>query len=197
MVRAFVLIVGMAIVIKWITGVAEARGRSQILWGLAAAGAYGLSFVPSGLLVWWLSGIEDDNVALMMLAVVMPFAIAALAVYGIGRLLRRLAIKVDVRHSWDVHCSENGPGRLEVTREAVRLQWQDRSQDVPRAELHTVQVDGECLRLGWGDRELLLMPLMRPQTRDGRIRQSQLLAQRLSPELPVAARIERRAKASA
>jgi hypothetical protein len=119
--------------------------------------------------------------------------IGALAAGGVALVLARLGIRVAQRGAYDVHCRENGAGRLEITSDVVRLHWEGRSQEIARSQLLTVTVDGECLRIGWGAGELLLLPLGRPQTRDGRISQSQALARLLSPGLPVAIRVDRNA----
>jgi hypothetical protein len=200
MVSLFVLVVGMALGVKWVANSAEARGRSQALWGLVVIAGYLLAFGVCGFLVARFidsETVRSGNAALTMFALISPFVVAVLAVWGIVALLGRLGVKVVLQGGCEVHCHENGPGRLEISPEAVRLHWQDRSQDIPRSQLHTVAVDGECLRLCWSDGELLLMPMMKPQTRDGRIRQSQALARILSPGLPVAIRVDRRAPRAA
>ncbi|HSS03241.1 MAG TPA: hypothetical protein VLM79_39530 [Kofleriaceae bacterium] len=193
--EVFVLFLGLALSVKLIASSADERGRSPMLWGLVAGMAYMLAYLMSSLLVGFLD--MENGLGVLLIAAISPYLIAALAAGGVGLVLARLGIKVTQRRAYDVHCRENGAGRLEITLEAVRLHWEGRSQDVARSQLHTVKVDGECLRLGWGEGELLLLPLGRPQTRDGRISQSHALARLLSPGLPVAIRVDRNASKAA
>jgi MFS family permease len=196
MVELFVLIVGMAVGIKLIANSAEARGRNQMLWGLAAGVAYLVGYFLVGLIFARLLSIATANLGWFLLALFIPYLLAALAVGAVGLLIARLGIKVVQRREYDVHCRHNGAGRLEITPEIVRLHWEGRSQEVARSQLQTVAVDGECLRLRWAEGDLLLLPMMRPQTREGRISQSQALARILSPGLPVAIRVDRNAKSA-
>ena len=195
LVEVLVIVLGLAVSIKLVASAADARGRSGMLWGLAAGMAYLLAYLVSSLMVGFLD--FENGMALLLVASLSPYLIAGLAAGGVGLLLARLGIRVAQRRAYDVHCRENGAGRLEITSEVVRLHWDGRSQEVARSELHTVKVDGECLRFGWGEGELLLLPLGRPQTREGRISQSQALARLLSPGLPVAIRIDRNAPKAA
>jgi hypothetical protein len=191
MVELFVLVIGMALGIKLIANVADVRGRSPTGWGLVAGVVYLAAYGLGNFLVETLRDIENDNVGLVMLGAIVPFVIAGLVTAGIGATIARLGVKVVQRREYEVHCRENGAGRLEVSPEAVRLHWEGRSQEILRSQLHSVAVDGECLRLRWTDGELLLVPMGRPQSRDGRIGQSQALARILSPGLPVAIQLDR------
>jgi hypothetical protein len=191
LVEVFVLFLGLAVSVKLVANSADERGRSPMLWGVVAGMAYMLAYVMSSLMVGFLD--VENGLGVLLIAAIAPYLIAALAAGGVALALARLGIKVAQRRAYDVHCRENGAGRLEIAPELVRLHWEGRSQEIARAQLHTVQVDGECLRLAWGEGELLLLPLGRPQTRDGRISQSQALARLLSPGLPVAIRVDRNA----
>jgi hypothetical protein len=195
LVEVFVLFLGLAASVKLVANSADERGRSPMLWGLAAGMAYLLAYLVSSLMVGFLD--FENGMFVLLIASLSPYLAAALAAGAVWLLLARLGIKVAQRRAYDVHCRENGTGRLEITPELVRLQWESRSQEVARPSLHTIKVDGECLRLGWNDGELLLLPLGRPQTRDGRISQSQALARLLSPGLPVAIRVDRHAPKAA
>jgi hypothetical protein len=197
MVELFVLVVGMAVGIKLIANSAEARGRSQMLWGLAAGVVYLVAYVLGGVVFARVLHVGGDGFGVLLLAALGPYLLAALAVGAVGLLIGRLGIKVVQRRAYDVHCRHNGAGRLEITPEVVRLHWEGRSEEIARSQLQAVAVDGECLRLRWTEGELLLLPMMRPQTREGRISQSQALARVLSPGLPVAIRVDRNASKSA
>jgi hypothetical protein len=193
MAELFVLVIGMGLGIKLIANVAEPRGRSPMLWGLIGGVAYLVAYALVNILVELLRTPEDDNAALVMLALFAPFMIAGLAMAGVGAIVARLGVKVVQRREYDVHCRHNGAGRLEITPEVVRLHWEGRSEEIARSQLQAVAVDGECLRLRWTEGELLLLPMGRPQSREGRIGQSQALARILSPGLPVAIRVDRNA----
>jgi hypothetical protein len=196
MVELFVLVVGMAVGIKLIANSAEARGRSQMLWGLAAGFAYLVAYFLGGFALGRLLDVDTDALGWFVIAAFSPYLLAALAVGAVGLLIGRLGVKVVQRREYDVHCRHNGAGRLEITPEVVRLHWEGRSEEIARSRLQAVAVDGECLRLCWAEGELLLLPMMRPQTREGRISQSQALARILSPGLPVAIRVDRNARSA-
>jgi hypothetical protein len=196
MLELLVLVVGMAVGIKLIANSAEARGRSQMLWGLAAGVVYLAAYFLGGLVLEKLLDIDTEALGWFVLASFSPYLLAALAVGALGLLIGRLGIKVVQRREYDVHCRHNGAGRLEITPEVVRLHWEGRSEEMARSQLQAVAVDGECLRLRWTEGELLLLPMMRPQTREGRISQSQALARILSPGLPIAIRVDRNAKSA-
>jgi hypothetical protein len=195
LVEVFVLFLGLAASVKLVANSADERGRSPMLWGLVAGMAYMLAYLMSSVLVGFID--MENGLGVLLIAAISPYLIAALAAAAVALVLARLGIRVAQRRAYDVHCRENGAGRLEIAAEAVRLHWEGRSQEVARAQLHTVKVDGECLRLRWSEGELLLLPLGRPQTRDGRISQSQALARLLSPGLPVAIRVDRSAPRAA
>lgn len=195
LVEVFVLFLGLAASVKLVASTADERGRSPMLWGLVAGMAYMLAYVMSSLLVGFLD--MENGLGVLLIAAITPYLVGALAAGGVALVLARLGIKVAQRRAYEVHCRENGAGRLEIASDVVRLHWEGRSQEVARSQLLSVMVDGECLRIGWGEGELLLLPLGRPQTRDGRISQSQALARLLSPGLPVAIRVDRNAPRAA
>jgi len=192
----FIVVVGMAVGVRWIANLAEARVRSQMGWGLVAAFAFLLAYGIGDVVVAWLWTAVDDNVAVMMLSAVVPFVLAGLAVASVGTVLGGLGIRAVAERVYQVHCRENGAGKLEITPEVVRLQWENRSQNIARAQLQAVSVDGECLRVRWTEGELLLLPMMQPQTREGRIHQSHALARILSPAIPLAIQVDRNASSA-
>lgn len=188
----FGLVVAMALSISWMVRIAESRGRNQVFWGLVAALICVLGFVASVFLIDLMLTNNDRDDVSALVAMFVPFPVTIMAVFGLGVALGRLPVKVVASRRWKVHCRKNGAGWLEISPEVLRLEWEDRKQDISRSLLHKVEADGECLRLGWTDDELLLIPMMQPQTRDGRIRQSQTLARLLSPGLPTAIRVDRK-----
>lgn len=68
-----------------------------------------------------------------------------------------------------------------IERDAIELRWEARTDTIARAELRAAVADGECVRLTWANGEQLLIPMMAPHTREGRMRQSEMLAKLLAP----------------
>jgi len=189
-----VVVLGWGGGLAWIADAAASRGRSQVGW-TALAVAISVVCFPLGWLltltmpVGTLSATSD--VAVPMLAVLAPVVLLFFALLGLGLWLKRQPVKVRTARLWPVSCRINGAGKLEILPETVRLVWENRTQDIPRAELSSIGRDGECLRMVWTDGELTLMPMLHPQTRDGRIEQSETLARLLAPALPTAIQVNR------
>jgi hypothetical protein len=178
-------VIGWGFVLAWVADSAASRGRSQIAWTLLAV----VLAIASDVILWVLAlgalG-KTDNIAVPMLATLAPILALYAAPLGLGVWLRRLPVKIRTARQWPVSCRINGAGKLEILPASVRLVWDDRTQDIPRAALTGAKPDGECVRLTWSDGELVLIPMLPPQTRDGRIEQSQQLARLLAVELPAA-----------
>lgn len=178
--------------LAWIADAAASRGRSQIGWTALAVVISMVSF-PVG---WMLTATlpmgalrSMSDVAVPIIAVLAPVVLTFFALLGLGLWLKRQPVKVRTTRVWPVSCRINGAGNLEILPDTVRLVWEGKRQDIPRAELSSVRRDGECLRLAWTGGELTLMPMLHPQTRDGRIEQSTILARLLAPALPAAIQI--------
>lgn len=175
-----------------IADAAASRGRSQIGWTALAVLVSLVSF-PAG---WMLTATlpmatlrSISDVAVPIIAVLAPVVLTFFALLGLGLWLKRQPVKVRTARVWPVSCRINGAGSLEILSDTVRLVWENRSQDIPRVELSSVRRDGECLRLVWPDGELTLIPMLPPQTRDGRIEQSTVLVRLLAPVLPAAIQV--------
>jgi hypothetical protein len=173
-------IVGWAVALAWIADGAASRGRSQIVWVAVA--------VVISATCWWLAAVvpfrmadRSGELTATMLAMLLPVFVPFVALLGLGLWLRRQPVKVRTVRIWPVSCRIHGAGRLELTGGVIRLAWQDQTQNIPLADVRSARQDGECLRLAWSDDELTLTPMLPPQTRDGRIKQSQMLAQLLAP----------------
>ncbi|MDB4957708.1 MAG: hypothetical protein JWO36_5277 [Myxococcales bacterium] len=151
----------------------------MLFWALGAAalGALGCWF---GLLVS-VACESANSETVSMLGAIAPLPGAFLPMIGVAFLLFRLPVNVTIGRDWPVHSSKSGTGRLVISPDALYLAWKDRGDLIQRSSVKSAVVDGECLRLVWTEGELVLMPLMQPQTRDGRIRQSQTLARMLAP----------------
>lgn len=185
-----VVVIAWGFGLAWIADAAASRGRSQIGWVAVAvmisiACLFGAALLPASL------ADGSSDIAGLVVAMFAPFLVMVFSLFGLGTWLKRCPVKVRTARVWPVCCRINGTGKLELLPDAVRLVWEDRTQDIPRAQLSRVQPDGECLRLAWGDGELVLMPMLHPQTRDGRIEQSQRLAGLLFQAPPVAIQVKR------
>jgi len=187
-------IIGWGFALAWIADSAASRGRSQIAWVTVGVVITGACLLLVGLLARAVfAGARDTvdgdsgEVGAMMFSLVAPLVLVVFALFGLGLWLKRQPIKLRTVRAWPVSCRINGNGKLEILPAAVRLVWADRTQDIPRAELRSAAPDGECLHLAWSDGELTLLPMLPPQTRDGRIEQSQQLARLLAIAPPAAA----------
>jgi len=185
-----VVVIAWAFGLAWIADAAASRGRSQVGWVVIAVMISIACLLVALLLpVSVVDGSRD--IAAPLVAMFAPFLVMIFSLFGLGMWLKRRPVKVRTTRVWPVSCRIHGTGTLELLPDSVRLVWQDRTQDIPRAQLCRIQPDGECLRLGWGDSELTLIPMLHPQTRDGRIEQSQRLAGLLSQAPPVAIQVKR------
>ena len=173
-----VLVIAWALHIAWIAKLAEARGRSVVLWiliGIVAAA------VGARIGVWIMDVTSDsDNDVAMLFGSIAPLPILMLAMGTVAFVVSRLPVRVQIRREWPVHSSAHGPGSMLISRDSLVLQWANRSDTILRAEVKNATVDGECLRLGSPTGELLLMPMGTPQTRAGRISQAKTLARILA-----------------
>jgi hypothetical protein len=190
MIAWVVVVIAWGFGLAWVADAAASRGRSQIGWvAVAVMISIACLLVAVVLPVSAVEGSRD--IAAPLVAMFAPLVVMVFSLFGLGMWLKRQPVKVRTARVWPVSCRINGSGKLELLPDAVRLVWQDRTQDIPRVQLSRVQPDGECLRLAWDDGELVLMPMLHPQTRDGRIEQSQRLAGLLSQAPPVAIQVKR------
>jgi hypothetical protein len=190
MIAWVVVVIAWGFGLAWVADAAASRGRSQIGWvAVAVMISIACLLVAVVLPVSAVDGSRD--IAAPLVAMFAPLVVMVFSLFGLGIWLKRQPVKVRTARVWPVSCRINGTGKLELLPDAVRLVWQDRAQDIPRVQLYRVQPDGECLRLAWDDGELVLMPMLHPQTRDGRIEQSQRLAGLLSQAPPVAIQVKR------
>jgi hypothetical protein len=177
-----------ALALAWIADGAASRGRSQIAWVTVAVLISATCWLLAGALPFRIVDAADRSdsreLAAVMLSMLLPALVPLVALLGLGLWLRRQPVQVRTVRVWPVSCRIHGEGRLEITGGAVRLTWQDHTQDIPLIDVRIARPDGECLRLAWSDGELVLAPMLPPQNRDGRIKQSQILAQLLAPAAP-------------
>jgi hypothetical protein len=185
-----VVVIAWGFGLAWIADAAASRGRSQVGWVAIGVLVSIACLLVTALLPLGTADRSGDIIA-PLLAMLAPIVVLVFALFGLGQWLKRQPVRVRTARVWPVSCRINGTGKLELLPDAVRLVWEDRTQDIPRVQLSRVQPDGECLRLAWGDGELVLMPMLHPQTRDGRIQQSQRLAGLLSQAPPVAIQVKR------
>ncbi|MBA3462979.1 MAG: hypothetical protein H0T46_23690 [Deltaproteobacteria bacterium] len=177
-----VLIVAFALHVAWTARLARDRGRSVVVWILAAlmAAAVGLSI---GVLVVEKTA-DAEGAFVGLLGATAPFPLMLVCMLVVVGVLYKLPTHVPLRRDWKVSSGKNGDGTLVIEHEAIELRWGGRTDTIVRSQLRSVVADGECVRLTWESGEVLLMPMMSPQTREGRIRQSELLAKLLTPQGP-------------
>jgi hypothetical protein len=174
-----VLIVACALQIAWVGRMARDRGRNVVAWILVGlmAGAIGTTI---GIQIMD-RATDAEGVFLGLLGSLAPIPCMLTAMLAVVGVLYRLPTHVAAQREWKVSSAKLGDGTLVLEPEAVQLRWDGRTETIPRPDLRSAVVDGECVRVTWANGEVLLMPMMSPQTRDGRIRQSELLARLLAP----------------
>lgn len=179
-----VLIVAFALHIAWIGRLARDRGRSVIPWilgGLMAAGV-GLSI---GIAIMDRAA-DAEGAFAGLLGTLAPLPLTLVAMLVVAGVLYRLPPVVPATREWKVSSMKGGEATIVLDRDAIEIKWQDRTDTIARKDLRAAVPDGECVRVTWTAGEELLMPMMAPQTRQARIRQSELLAKLLVPRDPAA-----------
>ena len=174
-----VLIVACALHIAWVGRLARDRGRNVITWILAGlmAGAVGLRIG-----IYVLDRAADAEGAFAgLLGTMAPLPLTLGGMLVVAGLLYVLPTHVPAWREWKVSSMTGDAGTLVLARDAIQLALEGRAETIERSQLRSAVADGECVRLTWASGEALLMPMMSPQTRQGRIRQSELLAKLLAP----------------
>lgn len=162
--------------IAWISQIAASRGRSVLGWALAG-GAAGLAGLLAGLEL--LGGIVGSDSDWALLGGLAPLLMLVAPMAGMAFGLQRMTVRTARRASWKVHSPSLGAGKLSVSGGRLVLAWPGNEQEVALDQLR-VRIDGECLRIGWGDVEHVLMPMEKPQNRAGRQAQCRALALQLT-----------------
>lgn len=171
------LIVTWCLLLVWIIKTAESRGRSMFVWGVIGLGAG----VLGPLVGFALSGnlLEGESTATVpiALAIFIPLISLIVPMVAIGVFLLRSPLHVASRGTYKVDVLGKGPATITVT-EGIVIAIEG-GETLTDAAITKIDADGECVRITVGDRELLAMPLGKPATREGRQRQSLLLAKQL------------------
>jgi hypothetical protein len=177
-----VLAVAFALHVAWVARLARERGRSVVVWILAAlmAAAVGLSI---GVVVVEKTA-DAEGAFVGLLGATAPFPLMLLCMLVVVGVLYRSPTHVPLQRAWRVSSGKHGDGTLVIEHAAIELRWHARTDAIERSQLRSAVADGECVRITWASGEVLLMPMMSPQTREGRIRQSELLAKLLTPRGP-------------
>jgi len=174
-----ILIVAAALHVAWIGRLARDRGRSIVMWILVGLTAGGLG-LRLGLYVAG-RAVDSDGTFVGLLGTMTPLPLTLGGMLVVALVLYWLPTHVALRREWKVSSPKTGEGMLVIERGAIQLRWDGHTDTIERAQLRSAVADGECMRLTWTGGEVLLMPMMSPQTRDGRIRQSELLSRLLAP----------------
>jgi len=141
------------------------RGRSGLGWALLAIVSCALAELLALLTAATMMTHAGDSAAPTMLAVTLLFIAPVL---GTGAILLWVVALPDGiprvgGRRWPVHCMSTAttPGfACELAVAGERLLVGD-SVVIAASELTDLGVDGECLRLGWAEQSLLLLPLER------------------------------------
>lgn len=171
------LLVTWCLLLVWVIKTAEARGRSRLVWGMIGLGA-GLLGPAVGLALSarLLEGESTDTVPIAI-AFFIPLAALIVPMVAVGGFLLRSPVHVARSGVYKVDVLREGPATLEIER-GIKLVIEG-GKTITEAQITKVDADGECVRISLGDRDLTVMPLGKPATREGRIHQSLLLAKQL------------------
>jgi hypothetical protein len=172
------LIVACALQIGWVGRLARDRGRNVVAWILVGLMAGGLGLRLGIYVVDRASDAEGAFAGL--LGTMAPFPLTLGGMLAVAGMLYLLPTHLPARRDWKITSAKHGDGTLVLDREVVELRWEGRTDTIERSQLRSAVADGECVRVTWASGEALLMPMMSPQTREGRIRQSELLAKLLA-----------------
>ena len=162
--------------LAWTAKVAQAQGRSVLLWVLIAALTGGASFAVGLVIVEKVVDL-DASATWMLLAFLAPVVLMAGSMTGIVFMLRRGPIHVANAKTWPVHFVDRGEGSVRFHGGGkVAFEWRDGKREAGLQDVRA-QADGECVRIKIEDTdELCLMPLGKPETPAGRRQQSKKLA---------------------
>lgn len=179
-----VLIVACAMHIAWIGRMAKDHGRNVPAWILCGLMAGGVGLRLGVYVVDAAAEAEGTFAAVIGTMAPLPLTLGCMLVVAI--VLWRMPTLVTARREWKVTSAKAGDATLMIERDAIEMRWEGRTETIARADLRSAVTDGECVRITWVTGEALLIPMMSPQTRQGRIRQSEMLAQLIAPRTPPA-----------
>lgn len=162
------------IALMFVTGtftsrLARVRGRVGWRWGAASTlgatlGCLSFLFVPNGLgFVSFFVGALVGVLVVLLLLWLLPERVPTLrtSVWPVYRLSTKQ--------------ERAGTTELAVEQGALRIG----NEHIAAGALTTLVADGECLRVAWGERELVLMPAGDERNARERAKKSQALAERI------------------
>ena len=177
MIGVMVVIALWAGMLAWTATVAQRQGRMPVIWAFASglAGLFGFGLGTA--IVYRALDLDAPTPALILLMLV-PLVLMAGAMTAVVIVLRRGPVHVALAKTWPVQFIDRGEGKVRFEGKLVRFEWRDGTREAP---LHDVKgrADGECVRVTIDQDELCLMPMGKPETPEGRRRQSVLLARML------------------
>ena len=178
------LIFVVAIHVRWIGNLARDRGRNVVVWILAGLMAGGVGF-RTGLYIAE-RAIDTDTASVGLFGALAPVPITLAGMLIVLGVLYWLPTYVQARREWKVSSAKGAEATLVLERDVIVINWEGRTDTIERSEVRSAVPDGECVRVTWATGEVLLMPMVSPQTRAGRIRQSEMLAKFIAPRDPPA-----------
>jgi len=174
-----ILIVAWALQIAWIARAASDHGRSVVVWATVggALGAAGL-FAAKELIAGSAQPFGGNTQLMITIVTPIGFMTAPMVAVAIG--LTKAPTHAGKRAVWKVHSTKLGSGTLAIGRDRITIEWADSRDEIEQGQLKQADPDGECLRLAWADREHVLMPMEKPDTRPGRQAQARALASQIA-----------------
>lgn len=174
-----ILIVAWALQIAWIARAASDHGRSVAFWATAGAALGAAGLFAAKHMIESTAHPFGGNTGLMI-TIVAPIGFMTIPMVAVAVALMKAPAHAGKRAVWKVHSTKRGSGKLSIGRDRIAIEWSDGSDEIQRGQLTQADPDGECLRLAWADREHVLMPMEKPDTRAGRQAQSRALASQIA-----------------
>ncbi|MBX3156622.1 MAG: hypothetical protein KF773_11520 [Deltaproteobacteria bacterium] len=168
--------------LAWIARTAQERGRNVVGWSIGAVVGGGLGLATG---IRWLSDVassDQDVSSLTLFGVFLaPSALMAAVMGAIGIVLRRGPVVVSTRAEWPIHVVNRGDGTLRIHAGLVEVRWPHGSLSRAAELIDRVEPDGECVRITVAGEELAILPMSKPDTREGRIAQALAITKQLRP----------------
>jgi hypothetical protein len=173
------LVIAWALQVAWIARAAQDHGRSVAFWIIVGGGLGIAGLVVAKMLVTASAQPFGGN-TLMYVTFVAPLGLMTIPMASVAVALTKAPTYAARRAVWKVHAAKRGSGTLAIGRDRIAIAWSDGRDEIELGQLTQVVPDGECLRLTWADRELVVMPMEKPDTRPGRQAQARALASQIA-----------------
>jgi hypothetical protein len=177
MIGGIVVIALWACLLAWTATVAQRQGRLALVWAFAS-GLAGIAGFGLGVAIVYRALDLDAATPALILLMLVPLVLMVGAMTAIVYIVRHGPVHVALAKTWPVQFIDRGEGKVSFEGKQVTFVWRDGSREAPLVDVRG-RADGECVRVTIAEDELCLMPMGKPDSPEGRRRQSVLLARML------------------